>query len=556
MSGFKTNTALITHILNLYTTASTPTNKQTAPDDKIHSQVTQPETQSPPNPADPDHTHHPVNASSTPCTSTPSCPKSLSDSYIPSMFVGEQRQIFSLIDIVHEHAILCGAPFVLCSSYMRQHVLVTTYKCECGHVLSWNSSSDLRDRGFLVNERMYLASIASGIIPAQYKKFSQFGCIGTVSNSDLAEKLPRFAGIVSFLQRHSTNSALAEERVKGDDQDVVEGTITVMTDARHACRKNSYNTDHVTIGQMTHKVLDIQHITKEDDVVSQRHEHLACSRMYEAMDDKGIAISEHVHDRNTSINKLVKARGIRNVNERWHVAKSIKSGMKKIGQGTKRDCGKTWHPQLADKTTAVRDHVYWCIHNCYGNPEKLRQLLDASVRHFQNIHDQCDASSSCKGAHFVPSLYVLTEAVAVKLLSDFLHSHGVYKNADDFAFPRDTYYVESFNNVCLVYLPKRVHFQGQLHYELRMGLAVLDWNEHVDREATSISNRMSAEHHRQQRGRRVLPAKSFRFVQDIWTYAVDQCDFPNEIPAEETAEHDHDDSGLQSDCEWEESDVE
>jgi hypothetical protein len=72
-----------------------------------------------------------------------------------------------------------------------------------------------------------------------------------------------------------------------------------------------------------------------------------------------------------------------------------------------------------------------------------------------------------------------------------------------------------------MYLPKRIHFKSKLHYEMRVGLTVLDWNEHVDREASSHNNRLSAEHHRRQGGQRVLRPKEYRLVQDIWIHTVD-----------------------------------
>ena len=46
---------------------------------------------------------------------------------------------------------------------------------------------------------------------------------------------------------------------------------------------------------------------------------------------------------------------------RWH---------EQLGKGTKRDCGKTWHSELANKTAAVKDHIYWSIDKCAGNPLK------------------------------------------------------------------------------------------------------------------------------------------------------------------------------------------
>ena len=48
--------------------------------------------------------------------------------------------------------------------------------------------------------------------------------------------------------------------------------IDIMTDACHGWRKNAKNSCMVAIGDILHKVLQCIHITKADNMVSQRHE--------------------------------------------------------------------------------------------------------------------------------------------------------------------------------------------------------------------------------------------------------------------------------------------
>ena len=67
-------------------------------------------------------------------------------------------------------------------------------------------------------------------------------------------------------------------------------------------------------------------------------------------------------------------------------------------------------------------------------------------------------------------------------------------------------------------------------YHYGMSLSALDWNEHVDREATSHDSQ-SAEHYRRHRGTRVLKKKSVAFVQDIWVSIIEQN--MSDRPAEE-----------------------
>ena len=60
---------------------------------------------------------------------------------------------------------------------------------------------------------------------------------------------------------------------------------------------------------------------------------------------------------------------------------------------------RTWHPQLVDKGAKIRNHMYYAIDNCAGNPDTLREMSDNCVLHLQNIHDQCADDSGSKVPH-------------------------------------------------------------------------------------------------------------------------------------------------------------
>jgi hypothetical protein len=101
----------------------------------------------------------------------------------------------------------------------------------------------------------------------------------------------------------------------------------------------------------------------------------------------------------------------------------------------------------------------------------------------------------------------------------YIHSLIVYKNANDYLLPRDTGYVESFNNTCLIYLDKRIHYQDCM-YNIKMGMAIVSWNEHVDRPFTSIYRRIHAVHPRRQCGKKAYKKKTYLFVEEIWDHLV------------------------------------
>lgn len=127
-----------------------------------------------------------------------------------------------------------------------------------------------------------------------------------------------FSAAVELLKKQSIHAALSEELQKSPEHG-----IAIMTDARHACRKNSFHSDVVALGQNNHKIVDIQHVTKEDEISSQNHEAVGTSLMYSRFKHFNIKVSEHAHDRNTSVNKIVNSQNVHNSNDRWHVAKSL-----------------------------------------------------------------------------------------------------------------------------------------------------------------------------------------------------------------------------------------
>ena len=83
--------------------------------------------------------------------------------------------------------------------------------------------------------------------------------------------------------------------------------IDIQTDARHGRCKIAKDTSVVCIGDRSHKVLLNEYITKEDDHVTQRHEKIGTKRIYDYFDQNEVPIRIHTHDRNMSINKMVKS---------------------------------------------------------------------------------------------------------------------------------------------------------------------------------------------------------------------------------------------------------
>ena len=117
------------------------------------------------------------------------------------------------------------------------------------------------------------------------------------------------------------NTGLMEEVASYEELD----GIDIMTDARHGWRKNAKGSSIVAIGEKSHKVLNCVHITKVDDVVSQRHEKLGTKRLHTYFESKDVSINVHTNDRNMTIIKLMRNQGyIVNQNDSLHGVKIVK----------------------------------------------------------------------------------------------------------------------------------------------------------------------------------------------------------------------------------------
>ena len=113
-----------------------------------------------------------------------------------------------------------------------------------------------------------------------------------------------------------------------------------------------------------------------------------------------------------------------------------------------------------------------------------------------------------------------------------------------------THYVESFNNVALIYLDKRIHFRNTM-YLMRINLAILDWNENVDRPVSSIRYYAQPGMNMQRQGKRVLKPKTFAFVEEVWQEFVILLEAGVVVDDEEDVEDEQvdtdDDSGSEND---------
>ena len=160
--------------------------------------------------------------------------------------------------------------------------------------------------------------------------------------------------------------------------------------------------------------------------------------------------------------------------------------------------------------------MHWALRNCEQNPQKLQSQLSNTVNHYKNEHSNCHPTSRCKiDPNYEPSRVVITNPKAEKLLQTTIENSVMYKSPQDYVLARDTSYVESFNNVMNNFQDKRISF-SDMQYNMRSQLAVIHWNENVDREFTSVWKPRTSKAPRRQKGKKNYKAPKYRYRQSIW----------------------------------------
>lgn len=466
-----------------------------------------------------------------------------------SFFIAERLCFSDLVEGLSTQC-PCGvtsAPWVLESVVQKGHAIRALFCCRrCKQQRRTWSSSRVLAGHYVVNQKMVHAFTCAGMLPSQYIHLSTFSGIGVVGHAYIRRVYQKL-GYIELVGRAAELSmqscveevqALPEYSTKGE---------WVITDARHDSTANAYHTTVPCLSGSTHKIIGISTISRVDHATAQTRE-LACTKVVlPQVIGRGLRVVEVAHDIQAQVSKYVKETlGLVNSYDTWHGTKNVAREMKKITEGPKKERGKKWFPQLVDKRRSVKIHLYWAMKNCGDSPSKLQELILNIPCHYQGQHSKCPATSPCHTPAYTPSKIKLDNDKAIESLCQQLKSTYIYRSAEDFCRCRDTYMVESFNHQLLTYLPKRIHF-STVTFKMRMNLAVLDWNENVNRSYTSASKVKDLRRPDRRTPMKVLVRKKYNFVELLWAMFVTH----NQVDLMEVDEDDDDEGGGESREEFE-----
>lgn len=428
------------------------------------------------------------------------------------LFVGTTSAMAKICEITKSHKMVCSLALQQKKVTMRGHVAIVTLTCEQKHSYIWTSSPHLPNKKFLVNYKMAHGMETSGILPITYQRLCMAAGCGHLSFAQKKVYLQSYNQCIDEEYEESVDDALIYETNSVEN---LEEGISVMSDARHGWRKNAKDTSVVVIGDNSHKVLCHEHVTKADDPITQRHEKLGTKNVLDKFEEKNIGVNLWIHDRNTSVNSLLREKQIKNQNDLWHAVKNTKKTVQKVTTGAKKRHGQTWHFELADKMEGISNHIHYAARRSKGDDNALKQSMDTIVPHYKGQHGKCHPESRCvTDKNYEASKIVITDKKAEILLTNALHSTIIYKHPEDFALGKDTHYVESFNNVLNIFQDKRINFSSK-EYQKRAKLAVLHWNENVDRGYTSEWHKPTAANKRS-KTKKIYKNITYQYRKKLW----------------------------------------
>jgi hypothetical protein len=103
------------------------------------------------------------------------------------------------------------------------------------------------------------------------------------------------------------------------------------------------------------------------------------------------------------------------------------------------------------------------IGHCNEDAQILCNFIESCIIQFQNNHGMCHEASSSRQPGFMIEVRINSDQAAVAMLENFIRSLVVCKHAKDYVNGHDSFYVESFNNVCLIYLDKWIHYRNTMY---------------------------------------------------------------------------------------------
>lgn len=233
------------------------------------------------------------------------------------------------------------------------------------------------------------------------------------------------------------------------------------------------------------KIIDFKRVQK--GMVKGDLERKACEMLLEDMVKQGCKIDLFLTDRHKGIRYDIRTKfpEIQHEFDIWHLSKSLMKRMKILDKK---------YPDAYLWKTSINNHLWWSSKTCKEDGSLLTQKFTSVLQHISNIHEWEVDGIIKKCEHDTLSEEYTNNTLWIRPDSESYNALKKIVLAKD--FPKDLQHakhfvhtgrLESYHNVRIKYMPKRIHLKySGMH--MRSIIAILDHNSNVGK--TMIGDKM------------------------------------------------------------------
>lgn len=380
---------------------------------------------------------------------------------------------------------LCQLPPDTVKQHTVGSMFVAVMSCMEGHKWSWKSQPEI---GHMPVGNMLIASaiLFTGGTFQQASSFASELNLAFISSSVFYEKQRSVLLPVVMARWEREQQQIFSTLVEQDP-------VSLAGDGR--CDSPGYSAKYGTYSFFengTNKIIHFELVQVSEAKSSQGMEKLGLERGLEFLEER-IEISQLTTDRHAGIRKMMSSNydHIDHQFDVWHIAKNIR---KRLTEKAKRKSTQA----LFKWIKSINNHTWWCPSSSHNNPDLLVEKWRSMTYHSVNIHTwgrdksyklfkKCEHPRMNKNDRD----WLKPGSDAHEALKSVVFDEKLQKDLRKTSSFTHTGCLESFHSLLLKYCTKRLHFRYQT-MKGRTALAILDYNENVNREQARVMKKTSA----------------------------------------------------------------
>ncbi|KAL3697944.1 hypothetical protein R1sor_012020 [Riccia sorocarpa] len=291
--------------------------------------------------------------------------------------------------------------------------------------------------------------------------------------------------------------------------------LVVYVDCRFDSSRSGYHGTLPVINVADDKVIEMVTLTRKETGSSWRIESAALEKALTLLEERGLNISEVIHDDCAQVDSMLAARSIVSQKDLWHKCKNLMSKFKELLQEKRRtptdstvEAATTIAQVAVFSVQQLRDYCWQQSLQQTGSklllvqrvfegdttPELLTRDIHNAADHWAGNHATCrtlPGTKKCVVENWsgIQERKYPQDGETHKAVKDFMKKYITESKMKFYLRARENYISETFHSVINKFATKRIHFDPS--HNARLACAALDWNENIRREVRCIYNRSS-----------------------------------------------------------------